>query len=476
MGMQNSKSFDDIKNSLRNHWFKVTYEPQIVIKGPLTKEKILELSEMKEEPSWMTEMRLKAYEWFKKLPLPDWGPDLSEIDFDDMIYYASPELRKKPENREDIPEYIKRIFKKLGISEEETKMLAGFGLQFDSSVVYKKVKKYLEQLGVIFTSMDEAVIEYSDIVKRYFGKIVPYLDNKFAALNTAVWSGGTFIYVPEGVKVPFPLHTYFRMNLEGIGQFERTLIIVEKNAEITYIEGCSAPLYSKASLHASVVEVIAKENSKVRYITLQNWSKNVYNLAIKRAILYNNTHGLWISAEFGSKVTMVYPGLILKGNYSKGEIYNISFATDGQTLDTGGKAIHVGKNSRSIIVSRSISIGKEKKATSIYRGDIKILKGSENSKSISQCDSLVEGKGTAEALPRIENYEKSSYFNHEAKIERLDEDKMFYLMARGISKDSVRNLVYIGFFEDVLKKIPFKYAMEVRKLINLELDKYGDTV
>ena len=466
MDIQNFKKF------LEDQWFRVEYKPEVIIKGPLTKEKIIELSKIKEEPSWMTNIRLKAYEWFKKLPLPDWGPDLSKIDFDNIIYYALP-FRKKPKSWNDLPEYIKETFKKLGISEQEIKMLAGFGLQFDSLVVYKKVKKYLKKKGVIYTSMDEAVIEYSDIVKEYFGKVVPYTDNKFAALNTAVWSGGSFIYVPEDVEVPFPLHTYFRINLENIGQFERTLIIAERNAKVTYIEGCSAPIYSKASLHASVVEIIAKENSKVNYISLQNWSKNVYNLATKRAILYDNAHVLWISAEFGSKVTMLYPGLILKGNNSKGEIYNISFATDGQIIDTGGRAIHVGKNSKSIIVSKSISIGKKNTAISVYRGDIKILKGAENSKAISQCDSLIEGKGIAESLPKIENYEKNSYFNHEGKVERLDEEKIFYLMTKGLDKNSVRSLVYLGFFEDVLKKIPFKYAIEIKRLIDLELKEYG---
>ena len=461
------KGFDDIKTE--KYWFKGKPRSVLQIKGPLTKEKVIKISELKNEPEWMLKKRLQGYEWFLKLGLPDWGPDLSNLDINDAILYSSP-LAKKPKTWDEIPEDIKETFRKIGISEEEAKMLAGVGLQYDSEVIYKQVRKMLEKMGVIFLSMDEAVQQYPEIVKKYFGTIVPPADNKFAALNTAVWSGGTFIYVPENVKVPMPLHTYYRINLEGISQFERTLIIADENAEVTFVEGCSAPIYSKASLHAAVVEVIAKKNSTVKYVTIQNWSKNVYNLVTKRATAYENARVSWISAAFGSKTIMLYPAVILKGNNSKAEIISVALVANNQHFDTGGRAIHVGKDTKSSMVSKTISIGNGK---ATFRGDVRILRGAKNSIANIKCESLIEGNGEASSIPKIMVQEDSSYFNHEAKIERFDEEKMFYLMSRGLDKNKCKSLVYLGFFEDVVSKIPLEYALEIKRLIDVDIEELG---
>lgn len=457
------------KIGIEKYWFKEKQRSEFQIKGKLTKEKVIELSRLKKEPRWMLEKRLQGFEWFKKLDLPDWGPDLSKLDLDNVIWYSSP-IENKPRTWDEIPEDIKNTFKKLGITEEEAKVLAGVGLQYDSEVIYKKVRDILERRGVIFLSMDEAVKKYPEIIRKYFGTVVPPADHKFAALNTAVWSGGTFIYVPKNVKVPIPLHTYFRINLEGIGQFERTLIIADKNSEVTYVEGCSAPMYSKSSLHAAVVELVALENSSINYVTIQNWSKNVYNLVTKRAIVHENARVRWVSASFGSKTIMLYPAVILKGENSKGEIVSLSVVSNNQEFDSGGRAIHVGKNTRSSIVSKTISFGNGK---ATFRGDVRIFKGAENAYATVKCDSLLEGNGKAETIPKIFSEEEKSYFNHEAKIERIEEEKMFYLMSKGLNKKQCKSLVYLGFFEDVMKKIPFEYALEIKRLLDLELEEFG---
>lgn len=440
---------------------------RILIRGPLDEKKIRKISEIQNEPEWVTELRLKGLEYFKKLPLPNFGPDLSKINFDNIVYYGSPVKYPKPLDWNSLPEYIKETIEKLGLR-KEFEYLSGFLYQFDSSPIYKQIIKYLEQEGVIFMSLTEAVIEYPEIVKKYIGKIVPYSDNKFAALNTAVWSGGVFIYVPENVKLEFPLHAYFRINLEEIGQFERTLIIAEKNSKVVYIEGCTAPIYSVSSLHAAVVEVFVGENADVTYATIQNWSKNVYNLVTKRAKVNKYGKVKWISAEFGSKVTMLYPGLILD-DYSSGEIYTISISKEDQIIDTGGRLIVNGKKAKGYIISKSLSFG----GKAINRVDLKFLGNSEESIIISKCDSFIENKGSAESIPRIEIYNPNNYYNHEAKTEKIDEEKFFYLECRGIDKKNSKRLVYMGFADDILRNFPPSYQLEVKRLIELELEEIG---
>jgi len=462
--------FEDIKKVKEKEWFESKYNPEVYITGPLTEEKIRKISEIKEEPDWMLEKRLEAFRIFERLPMPNFGPQL-DINFDEITYYASPISYPKPKKWEELPEFIKEAYRKLGLTKEYVEQyLGGAVLQFDSAPVVKKVKEKLESLGVIFMSMDEAVQEYPEIVKQYFGRVISPAENKFAALNTAVWSGGVFIYVPKGVKLDFPLHAYFRINLESIGQFERTLIIAEEDSEVTYVEGCSAPIYSASSLHAAVVEVIAKKNAKVRYYTIQNWSKNVYNLVTKRAILEDNAKVQWVSIELGSKVTMLYPSLILSNN-CVGEIYNLSIAYEGQHIDSGGKIIFRGSNSRGIIVSKSIAIGKTARATS--RFDVMVSEGAKNSVLVSKCDSLSINDGRVETIPRIICNEKDVYFNHEGKSEIIDEERLFFLKSKGLKEDVAKRLIYLGFFEDITDKLPDFFRLEVKKVIDIELEEYG---
>ncbi|MEM0481081.1 MAG: Fe-S cluster assembly protein SufB [Candidatus Aenigmatarchaeota archaeon] len=461
--------FEKIEEQKEKEWFRVEYKPEIVIKGPLTEEKIRKIWEIKEEPDWMLDIRLKAFKVFQKLPMPSFGPKL-EINFDEIIYYGSALRYPKPRKWEELPEFIRETFRRLGISKEEVEALGSASLQFDSIPAFKKVRKELEEQGVIFSTLDEAVREYPEIVKKYFGKAISYSEHKFAALNTAVWSGGVFIYVPKNVKVKVPLHAYFRINLENIGQFERTLIIAEENSEVSYVEGCSAPIYSASSLHAAVVEAFAKRNSKLRYYTIQNWSKNVYNLVTKRAIVENNAHVQWVSIELGSKATMLYPSLILKNNCI-GEIYNLSISHNGQHIDSGGKLIFIGKNSRGNIISKSIAIGKN--AISTSRFDVIIKKSAKNSLVISKCDSLSLKDGKIETIPRYICENKSSLFNHEGKSEIIDEEKLLFLASKGISEEVAKKLIYLGYFEDVLETLPDFFKLEVLKLLNVDLEEYG---
>ncbi|MEM0476343.1 MAG: Fe-S cluster assembly protein SufB [Candidatus Aenigmatarchaeota archaeon] len=461
--------FEEFKKLKEKEWFESKYEPELVIEGPLTEEKIRKISEIKNEPEWMLEKRLEGLKAFKSLPMPSFGPKL-DINFDEITYFASPISYPKPKKWEELPQFIKEAFIKLGLSKEEAEMLAGVEFQFDSVPVFKKIKKRLEEYGVVFMSMDEAVNEYPEIVKKYFAKVISPYENKFAALNTAVWSGGAFIYVPKNVKLDFPLHAYFRINLEKIGQFERTLIIAEENSEVTYVEGCSAPIYSASSLHAAVVEVIAMKNSKVKYFTLQNWSKNVYNLVTKRAVVEDNAKVQWVSVELGSKATMLYPSLVLKNN-AIGEIYNLSIAYEDQHIDSGGKLIFIGNNSKGMIVSKSIAIGKNAIATS--RFDIKVTKNAKNSTIISKCDSLSIDNGRVETIPRIIVDNKDCYFNHEGKSEIIDEERLFYLKTKGLEENIAKRLIFFGFFEDVTKTLPDFFRLEVNKLLSIELEEYG---
>lgn len=433
----------------------------------LSKDLVIELSKDKGEPEWMLNIRLKAFEKFLELEMPKFGPSLEEINFDEIKYYVKP--TEKESNRwEEVPEYIKRTFDKLGIPEAEKKLLAGVSAQYDSEVVYHNVKNIYEKKGIIFMSMDEGLKKYPDLVKEYFGKLVPYYDNKFAALNTAFWSGGSFVYVPKGVKLELPLQAYFRINAQALGQFERTLIIGEEGSDFSYIEGCTAPIYKKDSLHAAVVEVFAKKNSRVRYTTVQNWSKNVYNLVTKRSIAYENAYVEWLDGNMGSKVTMKYPGVILKERGAKAKIISIAYAGKDQYIDSGAKAIHLAENTSSTIISKSIS---KENGRASYRGWVYVKKGAKNSKISVNCDALLLNKESkTDTYPNISINEKKIDIAHEASVGKISEEQLFYLMNRGLNEDEARTTIVMGFIEEFAKELPLEYAVELNRLIALEME------
>ena len=453
-----NRSIYDIKN-------KDEYDYKI--KKGLTREIVEEISKQKKDPSWMKEFRLKALEVYNKLELPTWGPDISELNMDEIATYVRPKS-KITENWKDVPEDIKNTFDKLGIPEAEKKSLAGVGAQYDSEVVYHSMKKELLMQGVIYTDMETAVREYPDLVKKYFMKCVPIYDHKFVALHGAVWSGGSFVYVPKGVKVDFPLQSYFRLNSPESGQFEHTLIIVDEGASLHFIEGCSAPKYNKVNLHAGCVELYAKENSYLRYSTIENWSKNMLNLNTKKAIIEKNAKVDWISGSFGSKISMLYPMSILNGEGAKTEYTGISFAGKGQNLDTGFKVIHNNKNTSSIVNSKSIS---KNGGTATYRSLVKINENAINSKCSVSCESLMlDDISRSDTIPvndiRTDNVE----FSHEAKIGKISDKSIFYLMSRGLSQEDAISLIVRGFADPISKELPVEYAVEMNNLINLELE------
>jgi len=414
----------------------------------------------------MEDLRVKAYKHFIERPLPMWGADLTKIDFNEFHYFARP-TDKKGKSWEEVPEYIKRTFELLGIPEAERKFLAGVGAQYESEVVYHNIRKELESKGVIFVDTDTAVREYPEIVKKYFGTVVPHNDNKFAALNTAVWSGGSFIYVPEGVKVDLPLQAYFRINAQNIGQFERTLIIAEPYSEVHYIEGCTAPIYATDSLHSAVVEIIAKKGAKVRYTTIQNWSVDVYNLVTKRAHAYEEATVEWVDANIGSKVTMKYPSIYLLGKHARGEILSVAFAGKGQHQDTGGKIFHLAPYTSSRITSKSVS--KDGGRTS-YRGLLHVAKGAKGVKATVRCDALlIDEKSKTDTYPYVEILEDDATVTHEATVGKISEDQIFYLMSRGIPENEALNMIVLGFFEPFIKELPMEYAVEMNRLLRLEM-------
>jgi Fe-S cluster assembly protein SufB len=454
--------FSFLKEREQKYWFKSKKRSEFLVEGPLTVEKVKEISRFKREPEWVVKSRLKGFGDFEKLSMPSFGPDLSEINFKELIYYSKP--ANKSRKWDEVPQDIKQTFERLGISEAEMKLLSGVELQYDSEIIFEKAKEELEKLGVVYMSMDDAVKKRPDLVRRYFGKLVPSDNNKFAALNTAVWSGGTFIYVPRGVKVPFPLHTYFRINLEGFGQFERTLIIVDEGAEATYVEGCTAPLYTKATLHAAVVEVVALPGAKVKYITLQNWSKNVYNIVTKRAFVHKDAFVQWIDGNFGSKVTMKYPSLYLLEPGARGEVMSVVIASDGQNIDAGARIIHAAAGTSSNMVSKTISIGD---GISTFRGALKVHKGAEFSRARISCDSLLMDNSIANSIPTIDIREDTAAVNHEARIGNLDTDKLFYLTSRGIDEAKAVSMIVFGFVRDFIEQLPMEYALELQRLIDM---------
>jgi Fe-S cluster assembly protein SufB len=448
----------DIKNE-----DKFSYK---VNKG-LTKEVIMDISREKNEPEWMREFRLKALDIYNDMEMPTWGPSLEALDMDNIVTYVKPKTELKGSWTE-VPEDIKETFERLGIPKAERESLAGVGAQYDSEVVYHSIKEELIKQGVIYTDIETAVKEYEHLVKPYFMKCVPPNDHKFVALHGAVWSGGSFVYVPPGVKVDMPLQSYFRLNSPGAGQFEHTLIIVDEGASLHFIEGCSAPKYSVTNLHAGCVELYVKENASLRYSTIENWSKNMMNLNTKRCIVEKNGKIEWVSGSFGSKVSMLYPMSILKGEGAKAEFTGITFAGKGQTLDTGAKVIHAAPNTSSTINSKSIS---KSGGTAIYRGAVKVAPNAYGSKSTVSCESLMlDNISRSDTLPVLDLLNDEVDIGHEAKIGRISDEAIFYLMSRGISEEEAKAMIVRGFAEPIAKELPLEYAVEMNNLIKLELE------
>ena len=433
----------------------------------LDRDIVEQISKMKGEPQWMTDYRLKAFEIFEKKPTPTWGADVGQIDFQDIYYYVKP-TEKEAKTWEDVPADMKRTFDKLGIPEAEQKFLSGVGAQYDSEVVYHKVQEKLEKLGVIFLSCDHGLRDHEELFKQYFGTVIPSSDNKFAALNSAVWSGGSFIYVPKGVHVDVPLQAYFRINTKDMGQFERTLIIVDEGAYVHYVEGCTAPTYSSDSLHSAVVEIIVKAGARCRYTTIQNWSNNVYNLVTKRALAYRNATMEWVDGNLGSKITMKYPSVYMMESGAHGEVLSIAFAGQGQHLDAGAKVVHMAPNTTSKVVSKSISKDGGRAA---YRGLVKVAKGATDCKSSVNCDALIlDEDSRSDTYPYMEIEEEKVSIGHEATVSKIGDEQLFYLTSRGISKDEAAAMIVSGFIEPIVKELPMEYAVEMNRLIQLQME------
>jgi len=436
-------------------------------KKGLTKDTVREISHLKDEPQWMLDYRLRAYDVFMKKPMPQWGGDLNKIDLQNIYYYAKAS-EKTEKNWDDVPENVKNTFDKLGIPEAEKKFLAGVGAQYESEVVYHNLRKDLADQGVLFLDTDSALKEQPEIFKKYFGKIIPPEDNKFSALNSAVWSGGSFIYIPPGVKVDMPLQAYFRINAENIGQFERTLIIADEGSEVHYIEGCTAPVYSSESLHSAVVELVAHKDAKLRYTTIQNWSNDVYNLVTKRAYAYEGATVEWIDGNIGSKLTMKYPGIYLMGRKAYGETLSIAFAGKNQHQDTGAKMVHLAPDTTSKITSKSVS---RANGRSTYRGLLKVAKGATNVKSTVRCDALLlDDTSKTDTYPYMEIDQEDATVTHEATVGKIGDEQIFYLMSRGFSEEEALSLIVNGFMEPFTKELPMEYAVELNRLIRLEMD------
>lgn len=458
-----------IQTASDNYKFGFHYDDKPVFKAPkgLSEDIVKLISNKKEEPEWMLNRRLSGYKVFKDKPMPTWGADLSGIKFDDIYYYVRP-VDEQGKTWDDVPQEIKETFERLGIPEAERAFLAGVKAQYDSEVIYGSIEKQLKDQGVVFLDTDSGLKQYPELFKKYFGTVIPFTDNKFAALNTAVWSGGSFLYVPKGVKVKMPLQAYFRINAERMGQFERTLIIADEGSEVHYVEGCTAPTYSSGSLHSAVVEIIAMEGARVRYTTIQNWSTNVYNLVTKRAIAKKNATVEWIDCNLGSQVTMKYPSVIMQEEGAHGEVLSIAVAGKGQHQDAGAKMIHVAPNTSSIITSKSIC--KDGGRTS-YRGKVHILKKATNVKSNVECDALIfDNESQTDTYPTniVENPEVE--LGHEASVSKISEDQLFYLMSRGISEAEASALIVAGFIEPVAKELPMEYAIELNRLIEMEME------
>lgn len=433
----------------------------------LNEDLVREISWMKGEPNWMRDFRVKSLKQFEKRPMPHWGGDMSEIYFDDIYYYIKPSEAVVDE-WEDVPESIKDTYEKLGIPEAERKYLAGVTAQYESEVVYHKNREDLERQGVIFCDMDTALREYPEIVRAYFGKVIPSNDNKFSALNSAVWSGGSFIYVPEGVEVEMPLQAYFRINAENMGQFERTLIIADKGSKVHYIEGCSAPVYSTDSLHSAVVEIVVKESARVTYTTIQNWSNNVFNLVTKRAVVEAEGHMEWIDGNIGSRLTMKYPAVVMVGPKASGEVLSVAYAGAGQHQDAGAKMTHAAPETTSKIVSKSIS---KDGGRSSYRGLVRVEDDAHGCKSHVQCDALIlDEDSISDTYPYMEIGSKDAVIGHEATVSKVADEQLFYLTSRGLTEEQATGMIVNGFIEPVTRTLPMEYAVEWSRLIELQME------
>lgn len=433
----------------------------------LDEEIVRQISAMKKEPAWMTEFRLKSLETFFSRPTPKWGSDLETIDFQNIYYYMRASDRQE-KSWDDVPEEVRRTYDRLGIPEAEKKYLAGVKAQYESEVVYGSLKEELAEQGVIFTDTDSALREHPELFREYFATVIPPTDNKFAALNSAVWSGGSFIYVPPGVHIEFPLQAYFRINSQNMGQFERTLIIVDEGASAHYVEGCTAPTYSSESLHSAVVEIIVKKRGRFRYTTIQNWANNVYNLVTKRAMAYGDSLMEWVDGNLGSRITMKYPAIYLMEPGARGETLSIAFANKGQHQDAGAKMVHCAPNTSSRVISKSISKGGGRAS---YRGLVKIQKGAENCKSNVVCDALIlDAASRSDTYPYIEVEEDNTTIEHEASVSKIAEEQLFYLMSRGLTEEEASAMIVTGFIEPLVKELPMEYAVEMNRLIELQME------
>jgi Fe-S cluster assembly protein SufB len=433
----------------------------------LDREVVEQISAMKGEPEWMLEYRLKAFEHFMERPMPTWGGDISGLDLENIYYYVKP-AEMEGRTWDDVPDSIKQTFEKLGIPEAEQKFLSGVGAQYESEMVYHSIQEHLTEQGVIFVSIEDGLRKHPELFREYFGTVIPYTDNKFAALNGAVWSGGSFVYVPPGVRVELPLQAYFRLNVANIGQFERSIIVVDEGAEVHYVEGCTAPTYSTDSFHSGVIEIIVKRGARSRYTTIQNWSNNVYNLVTQRAMVFEDASHDWVDANIGSKLTMKYPSCYLMGEGAHGEILSMAFATDGQHQDTGGKMIHAAPNTTSKITAKSISQGNGR---SSYRGLLKVHDGASGSKSNVVCDALLlDPQSRSDTYPYIEIDEDNVSIGHEASVSKVGEQQLYYLMSRGLSEEEAITMVVSGFIEPLVKELPMEYAVEMNRLIQLQME------
>ncbi|GAA3447410.1 Fe-S cluster assembly protein SufB [Planomonospora venezuelensis] len=437
-------------------------------KRGLSEEVVRNISALKNEPEWMLDLRLKGLRLFGKKPMPTWGSDLSGIDFDNIKYFVR-STEKQAASWDELPEDIKNTYDRLGIPEaEKQRLIAGVAAQYESEVVYHKIREDLEEKGVIFVDTDTGLREHEELFKEYFGSVIPVGDNKFAALNTATWSGGSFIYVPPNVNVEIPLQAYFRINTENMGQFERTLIIVDENSYVHYVEGCTAPIYSSDSLHSAVVEIVVKKGARCRYTTIQNWSNNVYNLVTKRAVAYEGATMEWIDGNIGSKVTMKYPAVYLMGEHAKGETLSVAFAGEGQHQDAGAKMVHLAPNTSSTVISKSVARGGGRTS---YRGLVQIEEGAHGSASTVKCDALlVDQISRSDTYPYVDVREDDVAMGHEATVSKVSDDQLFYLMSRGLDEDEAMAMIVRGFVEPIARELPMEYALELNRLIELQME------
>jgi Fe-S cluster assembly protein SufB len=438
------------------------------VKRGLSEAVVRDISARKDEPEWMLALRLKGLKLFERKPMPTWGSDLSGIDFDNIKYFVR-STEKQATSWEELPADIKATYDRLGIPEaEKQRLIAGVAAQYESEVVYHKIREDLEEQGVLFLDTDTALREQPEMFQEYFGSVIPVGDNKFAALNTAVWSGGSFIYVPKGVQVEIPLQAYFRINTENMGQFERTLMIIDEGAYVHYVEGCTAPVYSSDSLHSAVVEIIVKKNARCRYTTIQNWSNNVYNLVTKRAACEQGARMEWVDGNIGSKVTMKYPAVYMLGEHASGEVLSVAFAGEGQHQDAGAKMVHAAPNTSSTIVSKSVARGGGRTS---YRGLVQIQEGAHNTRSTVKCDALlVDSISRSDTYPYIDVREDDASIGHEATVSKVGDDQLFYLMSRGMSEDEAMAMIVRGFVEPIARELPMEYALELNRLIELQME------